>query len=129
MKKLFFGSLFSIFIGIILIGCNKEQIKPQPTTANEESSNVAFKKGGVVYANLSCKLPNGETGCQCAITQSDDDCSLVTECTAQSTLLNYDTALKNMFTYAEIQKRAINNVRITEPELIVALKLDNFPLK
>lgn len=129
MKKLIFGVLFLASVGITFIACNKEQIIEQNSTGIVESNNVHLKAKGVVYANLSCTLPNGETGCQCTITESDDDCELQTPCTAQSALPNYSDALEQMFTSHEIQSRARNNVRITEPDLIDALKKDGFPLK
>ncbi|MFN3755576.1 MAG: hypothetical protein ACK4RM_01345 [Flavobacterium sp.] len=129
MKKLIFGGLFLALVGIVFVGCNKEQIIQQNSSEIDESNQMQLKSNAVVYANLSCELPNGETGCQCTITQSDDDCELQTACTAQSSLPNYSDALEEMFTREEIQYRARNNVRITERELIEALKKDRFPLK
>jgi hypothetical protein len=52
-----------------------------------------------------------------------------TECVSESYLPNYSEALNAMFTEEEIQYRTNNKVRITEPELIEALKKDNFPIK
>jgi hypothetical protein len=129
MKKLIYGTLFLALLGIGIAGCKKESITPQNPASDINSETQVLKKGGVVYANLSCDLPNGQTGCQCTITQSDDDCSLQTDCTAQSSLPNYSHELEAMFTQQEIRDRAINRVRITEPELIDALRLDNFPVK
>lgn len=129
MKKLILKGLFLFLIGMISLGCEKEQMAPQNTNELYNSDTQVIKANGVVYANLSCELPNGQTGCQCTITQSDDDCELQTDCKAQSTLSNYNSALQAMFTLEEIQTRARNRVRITEPELIEALKRDKFPLK
>lgn len=129
MKKLSISGLFLWIIGIILLGCTKNEMLQQNSMDKPISNGTISIKSGVVYANLSCDLPNGLTGCQCTITQSDDDCSVQTECVVQSSLPNYNNALESMFTYEQIQDRANNNVRITEPLLIKALKLDHFPLK
>ncbi len=127
MKKLIYGTLFLTLVGIGVIGCQKEHISQQQTSGSAESVTQVLKS--VVYASLTCELANGQTGCQCAVTQSDDDCSEQTACTAQSLLPNYSHTLATMFTAKQIQDRADHKVRITEPDLIAALKLDNFPLK
>lgn len=129
MKRLIFEMLFLALVGIAFIGCTKEQIIQQNSSGIDELNQFRYSSNNVVYANLSCELPNGETGCQCTITESDDDCELQTVCTAQSSLTNYSLALRAMFTSEEIQSRARKNVRITERELIAALKKDGFPLK
>lgn len=109
-----------------IISCTKEQVLSDNTV---QADQQLFKTAAVVYANLSCELPDGGTGCECTITQSDDDCELQTSCTAQSSLVHYSAALQDMFTPEEILFRARTKVRITEPRLIDALKRDRFPLK
>lgn len=133
MKNIIFGSLLLGLIGIGLMGCEKEQftnpnIKKLDRTSHVNNTETTARPT-VVYANLSCQLENGEWGCQCIIDSEVSDCSMQTECTAQSTLKNYEEVLNAMFTQEEIQYRAINKVRIVEPELIDALKKDGFPLK
>lgn len=101
---------------------------------NDNKKKVKVEKSSaelpmVVYANLSCQLPDGSWGCQCAITASDDDCEVQTECTSADNLPAYKEALLSMFSEDEINLRAANKVRITEPVLINALKKDGFPVK
>lgn len=129
MKSIIYGISFLALVGTFIVGCQKEQLVPQIKTSIVESDDPGLNKNAVVYANLSCTMENGESGCECVITQSDDDCSLQTPCTAQSTLPNYNNTLEALFTQEQILERARDRVRITEPELIEALKLDNFPLK
>ncbi len=129
MKQLIFVGLSLASVGLMFSSCTKEQIKQQNPSDLIMSNQIQFKSNGVVYANLTCELPNGENGCQCTITQTDDDCELPTDCTAQTSLREYSAALEEMFTQSEIQNRVKNHVRITEPKLIEALKKDNFPLK
>jgi hypothetical protein len=123
MKKLLSGGLFLALVGFAFVGCDKEQI------FDDELNQMQRKSNAVVYANLSCTTRDGKDGCQCTITQSDDDCDMPTECVSESYLPNYREALNAMFTEEEIQYRTNNKVRITEPELIEALKKDNFPIK
>jgi hypothetical protein len=129
MKTLIFRQLSVVFAVIILMSCNKEQLLPQKNSEAKETIQQLNKTAAVVYANLSCDLPNGETGCECTITSSDDDCELQTSCTAQSSLVHYDAVLQEMFTPEEILFRARTKVRITETKLKDALRLDRFPLK
>jgi len=135
MKKLFKGALFLAIIGTVIVGCEKEEVNPaiesisQTSMNDSKSSNQNSKAMDVVYGNNSCTLANGETGCKCEIVQDNDDCSLQTDCKAESELHNYSTVLHSMFTPAEIENRAANGTRITEPELREALVLDGFPLK
>lgn len=111
--------------GAILISCKKED-----TTVLDVKPDINIhKSGNIVYANLSCELPNGGYGCQCVQTTSDDDCDMPTECKESSSYPTYDSVLHVMFTPSEIRLRARNRVRITEPELIQALRNDGYPLK
>jgi len=112
---------------IIFMGSCKKEIAP----ANNTQSNGGNPKEQimVVYANNSCPLANGTTGCRCEITTTDDDCSLQTDCKASGLMPHYEAALNSMFTPAQIQQRAIDHVRITETVLKDALRLDGYPLK
>lgn len=84
--------------------------------------------GGTNYGSWSCELANGDDGCECTMTYNDDECSLVTDCTASSNLVNYNAELQNMFSPAEIANRAANGVAISEQPLKDALFLDGFPI-
>lgn len=83
----------------------------------------------VVYGLMTCYFDDGSTGCECIIVQDLDDCSLQTECSQANQLSNYYQKLHEIFSPDEIQQRAINHVRITEPVLLDALKRDGFPIK
>lgn len=124
MKKV----LSILAIGMILItSCQQEELNI------DEYFNLSGKgnkeKSAVVYANLSCELEGGGDGCECVITTSDDDCDMQTECKPSSMFPTYDSVLNVLFTPQEIEYRAANRVRITERELIMALKNDGYPLK
>lgn len=114
----------------ILVSCSKnDEVTPNQTATIKKKSLVTQSAPRVVYANLACKLDDGRDGCQCAITESDDDCSEQTSCAPSSDFPHYDDVLHQLFTNTEIDKRAANGVRITEPQLIEALIIDGYPLK
>lgn len=132
LKGLFFSLLIASIVGCkkddMLVSKSDDYIKSESgTLINDEDSIVS--RAYVVYATMSCQLENGKAGTQCAITQTDDDCSEQTACKAEVELENYSKALHSMFNPEEIDERAKRGVRITEPELIEALKKDGFPLK
>lgn len=83
----------------------------------------------VVYASLSCKLPNGDDGCKCEVVQDLDDCSMPTDCEASENFVTYINLLHQLFTPSEIDARATNETHISETQLRDALKTDGFPLK
>lgn len=111
---------------LTLISCSKNQDSISQLELVDPKALSA--EVGVVYENLSCELEDGTTGCECVITQTNEDCEVETSCTSSSLLQNYNTVLQQMFSPAEIIMRAQTHVRITEPELINALRQDGWPL-
>ncbi len=63
MKQLIFVGLSLASVGLMFSSCTKEQIKQQNPSDLIMSNQIQFKSNGVVYANLTCELPNGENGC------------------------------------------------------------------
>jgi len=123
MKKL----LIFTFLVFAALGCEKKQIKQNPTEASPIAETISLKNNMVVYGNNTCEMPNGTSGCKCEISQ-EEDCSLQTDCKASNSLPNYDNALHNMFSEKEIADRVSLRTRITEQELIDALRADGFPV-
>ncbi len=127
MKKI----LIFYAIALMIISCSKsEDTLPISQPANNiGSSKKVVLSGNVVYSNNACTLADGSSGCKCEITETDDDCSLQTDCKSSSALPHYKAQLHALFTDEQITERALNEIRITETELIDALKLDGYPLK
>lgn len=132
-KFILYASMITLFIG-----CSKsEDLLIKSDTKSESTSKgsggtqnaVSSASQMTVYANLACDLANGGSGCNCVITESDDDCSVQTDCSSSTNFPRYDRKLHEMFDATTIESRARLSVRITEPELIEALKEDGYPLK
>lgn len=113
-------SLMLAAVTIFLMSFTQKQF-----IADEEPS---MSVPAINYGNWACTTEAGEDGCECTDEYTDPECSLITECTASSDLVNYDAALNSMFTEAQIQLRAANGVPITEPALINALISDGWPI-
>jgi len=137
LKILITNIVAVMILSIVFTACKKENQNHTQMASSDTELKSSSTKGaiateiGIVYGNWSCKTPGGETGCECTTSYNEDDCSLLQECTASSSisLPNYHQALNAMFTPAQITARCINNVRITEPALKQALIQDGFPLK
>lgn len=130
MKNTFI--ITTLLFAMLLLGCTKEEdsfITPNNLPKKNSATNQTLSNPiMIVYGNISCDLPDGKTGCQCTVVTDNDDCSMETVCEENTSFPNYNTKLNEMFTELEIQERAENNVRITEPELKAALILDGYPL-
>ena len=121
--KFSLGLILAIFV--TLTSCSKDEDFESVDSSNGSPTHDLY----IVYGSYSCELPEGGTGCECIVVSDDDDCDELSECEATEGLVNYSQVLHSMFTDAEIEERASNGVRITEPELREALILDGFPLK
>ncbi len=120
-------TVYSFALALLaLVSCSKNQ--HSISRLELVNPKVLSTEIGVVYENLSCELEDGTTGCECVITQTNEDCEVETSCTSSSLLQHYNTVLQQMFSPAEIIMRAQTHVRITEPELIEALQQDGWPL-
>ena len=121
--KFSLGLILAIFV--TLTSCSKDEDFESVDSSNGSPTYDVY----IVYGSKNCKTELGEAGVKCVVVTDDDDCDELADCEAKSTLLNYNQALEDMFTDAEIEERANSGVPITEPELRAALILDGFPLK
>jgi hypothetical protein len=119
--------LILVTFSLILFSCKKEEFNSLNESKENSMNSSAYN--AVVYASISCIMPNGKPGCTCKIVTDNDDCSLQTPCTPNSAFIHYNRLLTKRFTPEEIIYRSENNIKITEPELLRALKKDGFPIK
>lgn len=120
---------FSVFLVTIffLHSCIKEVVIKPDTNSNITVKTA--KRENIVWSSVHCLLSDGTSGCACIASNTDDDCTMESECKGSNTLQNYNVALHAMYTDDEITYRSTNGVRISESILRDALKSDGFPLK
>ena len=125
MKKLSFMIVATgLLAASVITSCKKEEVK-----TSKQQNNKSNLRGGTTYSSFACQLPGGGSGCECVISTTDENCSLQTSCLAAN--MNYPSywALSvSMFTPQELDWRTVNNVPITEPQLLNALLNDGFPI-
>lgn len=56
MKKLFYGCVLFLSIGIIFVSCKKDNLNPQKTILNDNTENDITKIGGPVYNPISVPI-------------------------------------------------------------------------
>lgn len=114
-------NLIICLVLIVAASCSKSDLDD---VSNPNLSNA--KTGGMEYGPVSCDLPNGECGSQCA--GNDGGCWTQTECKANSRW--YLDVLESKYTPQQIYLMSINSTPITDAELLQILKREGkLPLK
>jgi hypothetical protein len=127
MKKI---SFMIVAVGLlatsVLTSCKKESVST-PIIGKTNSSNTQ-KMGGSTYHSFTCDLPGGGQGCNCVISTADENCEIQRECTANSSLSNFNSVLHAKYTQAQIQAMYNPGTIITDVDLNNALLADGFPI-